>query len=390
MRRLRLGEVSEVLGGHAFRSRDYVKDGYFLVRIGNLREGWISREPSRHVRFDDGDPRARFILREGDILVSLTGNVGRVGVVAPAHLPAVLNQRLARLRLRDNGPVDPRFLLYFLRSGAFRERLVASSRGTAQQNVPIRALVEMGIPVPARRKQEEMVRRLDDAFGKIATARSVAEKNLQNAGALFQNALALQFGAETEKRVPLGSVCGFQNGFVFQSRRFRSCGTPVLRIANIQNGEVTVGSLVFADPADYRENLDRYRVFPGDLVIALSGATAGKVGFNHTGTTFYLNQRVGKCLPSPQLHPRYLFYFLMSKGEENLRQSPGAAQPNLGVEQVRSMPLPLPAMAGQQKIVARLDAIREHARTLEGVFSRKIGLLDELEQSLLYEAFREA
>ncbi len=387
MKTLRLGDLAEIQSGHKFSSRDYVDDGYFLVRIGNLQDGWISREQARYVRFAKNDPQARFILCEGDILVSLTGDVGRVGVVNPEHLPAVLNQRVARLRLRGDSPVDRRFLVYFLRSETCRRWLNAASRGAAQQNVSVKALLKMKIPVPSRRVQEQMVRRLDEAFKHIAVVRLVVEKNLQNVKALFQNALALHFGAVTGQTLPLGSVCGFQNGFIFQSRRFRPAGTPVLRISNIQNEEITTDSLVFVDPADYRENLDRYRVFPGDLVIALSGATTGKVGFNHTDTTFYLNQRVGKFLPSRRLHLRYLFYFLLSKVEENHRQSLGAAQLNLSVEQLRAMPLPLPPLPEQQAVVARLDAIREHTRILEGVFQRKMALLDELGQALLHEAF---
>ena len=56
-------------------------------------------------------------------------------------------------------------------------------------------------------------------------------------------------------------MCGLQNGFAFKSSTFKPSGVPILRISNIQAGRIDAGNrLVFFDPKDYRENLDRYRI----------------------------------------------------------------------------------------------------------------------------------
>jgi type I restriction enzyme S subunit len=159
-------------------------------------------------------------------------------------------------------------------------------------------------------------------------------------------------GWETRK---LQDVCGFQNGFAFKSNTFRESGCPILRISNIQDEKVDTEKLVFFDPRDYRENLDRYRIVKGDLLIAMSGATTGKIGFNNEDTVFYLNQRVGKFEPSQGLIKQFLFYFLSTKVEENLRISAGAAQPNLSTEQIKDFAIPVPPLAEQQRIVGVLD-----------------------------------
>src|SRR3990167_3339241 len=127
----------------------------------------------------------------------------------------------------------------------------------------------------------------------------------------------------------LGEVCDFQNGFAFKSTLFRESGFPILRISNIQDEEIETRRVVFFQPKDYKENLDKYRVMKGDLLIAMSGATTGKIGFNATDQLYYLNQRVGKFEPSSCLSKRFLFFFLSTKIEENLKISAGAAQPNL-------------------------------------------------------------
>lgn len=155
--------------------------------------------------------------------------------------------------------------------------------------------------------------------------------------------------------VNLGDICELQNGFAFKSKLFKQVGIPVLRISSIQDEQVCDHRPVFVDPADYKEDLSKYIVKDGDLLIAMSGATTGKVGFNRTGTDFLLNQRVGKFKPSSRLDNLYLFYFLSTKVEENLAISAGSAQPNLSTSQIKGFQIPIPPLEEQKRIVAILD-----------------------------------
>lgn len=192
--------------------------------------------------------------------------------------------------------------------------------------------------------------------------------------------------------VRLGDVCHFQNGFAFKSSLFKEEGTPILRISNIQNSSIDLRRVVYTDPSLYKENLDRYLVGEGDLLIAMSGATTGKIGINRTGLVFFLNQRVGKFEPSDRLNQQYLYYFLSTKADEHLEISAGAAQPNLSTSQIKEMTLPLPALAVQQRIVAILDeafADIEQVRTKteqnlknarELYLSKKAELFESLEE----------
>ena len=142
----------------------------------------------------------------------------------------------------------------------------------------------------------------------------------------------------------LGEVCDFQNGFAFKSNSFKPIGSPVLRISNIQNNAIDFENLVYIDVADYKEDLSKYEVNSGDLLIAMSGGTTGKIGINNTDTVFYLNQRVGMFHPKKTLIKPLLYYFLSTKVEENLRISAGSAQPNLSTEQIKSFEIPIIAI----------------------------------------------
>lgn len=167
----------------------------------------------------------------------------------------------------------------------------------------------------------------------------------------------------------LGEIIGFQNGFAFKSNLFKSDGLPIIRISNIQNGTVDLNDVVYFNANDYK-NLDSYRIYDGDFIIAMSGATTGKIGIFKNNNTAYLNQRVGKFIIQSETLKQYLFYFLTTQIEENLKKSFGAAQPNLSTEQIKNILLPLPPLDEQKRLVSILD-------TLFAKIDRSIELLSE-------------
>jgi type I restriction enzyme, S subunit len=185
----------------------------------------------------------------------------------------------------------------------------------------------------------------------------------------------------------LGEACAFQNGFAFQSKSYKESGLPILRITNIQNDEIDTRELVYFDTKDYKMNLDRFKVYQGDLLIAMSGATTGKLGLNNSETVFYLNQRVGKFIPKKELNLTYLYYFLSTKVEESLRIAAGAAQPNLSTEQINNFEIPLPPLPEQQRIVAILDEAFAAIATAKANAQQNLKNAKELFESYLQGVF---
>lgn len=167
----------------------------------------------------------------------------------------------------------------------------------------------------------------------------------------------------------LGEVCDFQNGFAFKSSTFRNEGHPILRISDIQNLQILTNKLVYFCETDYNVDFGQFRVFPNDIVIAMSGGTTGKVGINKSSLTLYLNQRVGKFMPREGLNKDFLFYFLLTKQKESLNMAEGSAQPNLSTAQIKKMEIPVPSLLEQGRIVevldaafAKIDALKENAQ----------------------------
>lgn len=180
----------------------------------------------------------------------------------------------------------------------------------------------------------------------------------------------------------LGDVCKIVNGFAFKSELFKDSGMPILRIANIQNDTITTDALVFCNPSDYKTDLSKFLVKSDDLVMALSGATTGKIGINKTNIEFYLNQRVA-LFKDILISRRYLFYFLKTEGKNILESAFGVAQPNVSTSKLTELYIPVPTQNVQEQIVAELDKINETIEDCRELLRN----LDALAQSLFNDYF---
>lgn len=387
-----LGDIADIKGGKRVPKGYKLQSAptkYPYITVSDFTDdGTIDKSDLRYVNGEIFEQIKRYTISSKDLYLSIAGTIGKTGYVPPELDGASLTENACKLVLRPN--IDRDFVYYFTKSDEFTKQAGTNTRTAAQPKLALERLKTIKLQIPeSLPEQQRIVGILDSAFDGIATAKANAEKNLQNARALFESHLQSVFTQRGEGWVDakLEDVCGFQNGFAFKSSNFRETGSPILRISNIQDGQVDLRRLVFFDPKEYRENLDRYRIVQDDLLIAMSGATTGKLGFNTESTVFYLNQRVGKFEPGKKLNKRYLYHFLSTKVEENLRISAGSAQPNLSTEQIKGFVLPLPNIDEQARIVDALERLSEETQRLESLYRRKLAALDELKKSLLHQAF---
>lgn len=133
-----LGTVLNFANGFAFKSTDYLPNGkYKIITIKNVQDGKVDSQGASCINKIPEKLSETCILRIGDILLSLTGNVGRVGIVCEQNL--LLNQRVAKILPKK--PNLHAFLYFVLRQPAFKTEMENISKGTAQQNLsPIEML----------------------------------------------------------------------------------------------------------------------------------------------------------------------------------------------------------------------------------------------------------
>ncbi|WP_207707340.1 restriction endonuclease subunit S [Crassaminicella thermophila] len=132
------------------------------LELQMFKKGVIVDNDPKYYCDKDMEDLKRYELFENDILMSLTGNVGRVGILRKSMLPAALNQRVACLRIK-NKAVDFKFLYYYLNSDQFENLCIENSKGIAQKNLSTVFLKNVLIPLPALETQKKIVEVLDKA-----------------------------------------------------------------------------------------------------------------------------------------------------------------------------------------------------------------------------------
>lgn len=137
----KLSDIAELLNGYAFKSKNYVSAGIRIIRIANVQDGFIVDDSPCFYPENSSEDISRYKLYCGDLLMSLTGNVGRVGILPKELLPAALNQRVCCLRIK-NREVSVKYLFYYLRRKAFVHDCVDASKGVAQLNLSTRWLAD--------------------------------------------------------------------------------------------------------------------------------------------------------------------------------------------------------------------------------------------------------
>ena len=162
-----LGDLVNVMNGFAFKSDLYSSSGIRVIRITNVQKGFVKDDDPKFYPLSEKKEISKYDLYENDLLVSLTGNVGRVALLPKSFLPAALNQRVACLRILDDSKINHKYLYYLLNLDNFEEKCIDAASGVAQKNLSTEWLKTFEIPLPPIEIQSELVSELDSAMAEI-------------------------------------------------------------------------------------------------------------------------------------------------------------------------------------------------------------------------------
>lgn len=142
-----LGTVASIISGNAFKSADFtVGSGIALVRIGDIANGTVDIECSARLPVDFQERHAKFLVAKDDILVALSGaTTGKSGLF-PHDSPALLNQRVARIRIVEPAEGDAEYVRRFTEFHS--ARILEAAYGAAQPNISHNRLKELQIRWP--------------------------------------------------------------------------------------------------------------------------------------------------------------------------------------------------------------------------------------------------
>ena len=162
-----LSNIAEIKNGYAFKSSNYISsNGIRIIRIANVQDGFIEDKTPQYYPKESCDDIENFFLKEKDLLMSLTGNVGRVGLLPKSFLPAALNQRVACIR-ENELLIDKEYLCYLFQSNEFQRKCIKSAKGVAQLNISTEWLKCYQIPIPPMAEQKRIVETISLLFANL-------------------------------------------------------------------------------------------------------------------------------------------------------------------------------------------------------------------------------
>lgn len=163
------------------------------------------------------------------------------------------------------------------------------------------------------------------------------------------------------KTVKLGEVCDLIAGFAFKAGDFGDYSQKVVKIGDITPPHVTYASMSGIDLSKYDvKKLEKFKVQYGDYVLAMTGATIGKVGKYIDSTFAYLNQRVLKFKPKPEVDAQFINYVVCSAYFRQYVMNhidSESAQPNISATTIGKYEFPLPPLDTQRRIAAILSSL---------------------------------
>jgi type I restriction enzyme S subunit len=288
--------------------------------------------------------------------------------------------------------VSSEFINYWLKSPFFLEQLERGN-GATVDTLTIEKLSSVELTLPPHPEQRRIVGILDEALAGIAAAKAHAERNRQNARALFESHLHAVFshpGLGWTEAV-LGNLFEIGSSKRVLKSQWKTEGVPFYRGREITrlSADGFVHNELFISEEHFAA-LAKQSGVPGagDIVITAIG-TIGNTHIVRSSDRFYFKDASVLWMKrTSDVRSEFIQFWLKSPMFfEQLDRGNGATVDTLTIQKLQNMRLQLPSSALQQRIVRQLDALAAETRRLEGLYERKAAALDELKRSLLHQAF---
>lgn len=357
--------------------------GYPLVRTPNIGKGRLILEGVHRVPKEVYDKRnARAIPQKDDIIFAREAPAGNAAIIQD-NQEVCLGQRTVLIR-PNKEKVHPQYLVYYMLAPQQQYELLGTANGATVAHVNIPVIKKMPIKLPdmdMQVKVAEILSAYDDLIEnnkkqisllEEVTHRLYKEWFVDLRFPKFETAKIVDGVPEGWRKGKLNNYCEIKSGYAFKSKDWQNDGCGVIKIKDINNGFIDY-SACDCVPMDVAKKAKIYHLKKGDLLIAMTGATIGKVGIS-TKDDYYANQRVGKVFlgdnPLERLPFAYCVLSLQSSLEHILNNSSASsAQPNISGEKI-----------GDIEIIYSQGIIDEFNRILLPIFVKMILLKENVEK----------
>ena len=348
-----IGEICvDVQSGYSCSANKQTATGVPHLRSQNITDqGQLTLDGAKFVPEEIAAANESYALRKGDILFNNTNSVELVGKTClyDSNERAHYSNHTTRLRV-DEARALPRFVALALhqlfKRGEFAK---LCTRWVGQAGVSTTLLKQVEIPLPPLEEQRRIVAEIAGYQQVLDGARQILAGYQPRVDAQPDWPVA-----------PLSDAAELTGGYAFKSTEMKpaaasSSDFPVVKIGNVgRDGRLDMTDAEFHT---FTPDLARFVLHPGDIAVAMTGATVGKVA-EVDRDNLLLNQRVGVVRRKETAEQKFLLHVLRGPDFYNYCQATagGGAQGNISPRQILEYEIPLPSLAEQRRLVAELDA----------------------------------
>ena len=397
----RITVITDILNGFAFKSQHYSSAGIRIIRITNVQDGFIQDKKPVYYPLESQKEITPFMLKDGDFLMSLTGNVGRVAIIDASFLPAALNQRVACLRIKSEDSVRKEYIFYFCLQKQFVSDCIKSAKGSAQLNMSTEWLKEYPIPLPPLAEQQRIVDRIERLFAKLDEAKEKAQAVVDSFETRKAAILHKAFTGELTAKWREEHGVGMES---WEKYKFNELGTlergrskhrprndPKLfggKYPFIQTGDVARSGMYITEHTQTLSEVgaEQSKLFPKGTLCITIAANIGDVSIL-TYDCCFPDSVVG-FTPNERTLSEYIYYLMSTLQREIEANAPATAQKNINLRILNDLLLDIPSVAEQTQIVNQVEYLffqEQHAKeAAEAVLEQ----IDLMKKSILARAFR--
>ena len=353
-KKVRLGEICNMLCGYAFNGEDIVEQGsYLLMRGINITEGSI-RHSSELDRYYSGsiEKLDKYKLAVGDLVIGMDGSkVGRNSAIVSSYEDgSYLVQRVCRIK----SSIGNNYILQFINNTKFHQYVDTVKTSSAIPHISLGDIQNFRISIPPTQDETDKIAKLFLLLDeRIATQNKIIEDLKKLKSAISKHLFVRKDLLETT--ICLSDIATLKNGYAFQSGMYNALGKwKILTISNV-SGERYINdkdcNCIIKLPNDIQ---DHQVLKEGDILISLTG-NVGRVSLCKAGD-YLLNQRVGLLQLAKNVDQEFLYQILSSQRFENnmIACGQGAAQMNIGKGDVESFVLPYSSNVNNIRLVAKI------------------------------------
>lgn len=263
----------------------------------------------------------------------------------------LVSQAYTTFEVKDKNELEPEYLMMWFCRPEFDRYARFKSHGSAREIFDWEEMCNVELPIPSIEKQREIVKEYNTIQNRITLNQNLIQKLESTAQAIYKewfvDGIYKENLPEGWRLGTIGDYTKVKSGFAFKSEWWQQEGVPVIKIGSINNNTIDTNMLDYVS-SDIIDRAKNYKVTKADIVIAMTGATIGKIGLiPELNSTILVNQRVGMfdLGNNPIEKAPFLYINLLNDSTQNeiINVGGDSAQANISNSQIESIEMIYPA-----------------------------------------------